>query len=68
MLMALAVRAGRPLGKARRLAQYTMVFELSRKAHLYEDVFLDRLTRFQHSPGNPDDHIVDIGDLPDSSS
>ena len=40
----------------------------SRMPYMYEDIFPDRLTRFQHSPCSPDDHIVDIGAPPKSSS
>ena len=41
-----------------RIAQYMKVSELSQKAHMYEDLFPDHLTRFLQSPGSPNDHIV----------
>ena len=68
MFMARAVRGGSPLGKAGRIALYHKVPELSQKAHVYGDVFPDRLTRFRQSPGSPNRHIVDVGAPPDSSS
>ena len=68
MFMARAVRAGRPLGEVGDRPWYQMVPELSQKAHVYGDVFPDRLTRFQCSPGSPDDHIVRVGARPDLSS
>jgi hypothetical protein len=66
--MARAIRVGRPLGEAGRLAQFMKVPELSQKAHVYEVVFPDRLTRFQRSQGSSDDHIVKISAPPDLSS
>ena len=66
--MARAVRASRPLGNVRDVALFWKMPELSQKAHVYGDIFPDRLTRFQHSPGSPNRHMVDIGVLPDSSS
>ena len=66
--MARAVRGGKPFGKFGDPAWYKKVPELSERAHVYGDVFPDRLTRFQHSPGSPNRHMVDIGALPDSSS
>jgi hypothetical protein len=68
MFMARAVRASGPLGNVGDPARYQKVPELSQKAHVYEDVFPDRLTRFQQGPGSPNDHIVTIGAHPDSSS
>ena len=66
--MARAARQGLPLGDVGDLAWYQTVPELSQKAHVYGDVFPDRLTRFQCSPGSPDDHIARVGAHPDSSS
>ena len=68
MFMARAVRASGPLGEVGDLAWYQKVPELSQKAYLYGDVFPDRLTHFQHSPGSPDNHIVRIGAPPDPDS
>ena len=68
MFMARAVRAGGPLGDVGDRPWYQKVPELSQKAHVYGDVFPDRLSRFQCSPGSPDDHIVKVGGHPDSSS
>ena len=66
--MARAARKGRPLGNVGDLAWYQTVPELSLKAHVYGDVFPDRLRRFQHSPGNLNLHMVDIAAPPDSFS
>jgi hypothetical protein len=66
--MARAVRASRPLGRFGNVALYWKVPELSQRARNYGEVFPDRLTRFQHSSGSPDRHVVDIGAPPDSSS
>ena len=63
--MARAVRASGPLGDVGELVSFWKMPELSQKAHVYGDVFPDRLTRFQCSP---DHHIVRVGAHPDSSS
>ena len=68
MFMARAVRAGGPLGEVGDRPWYQKVPELSQKAHVYGDVFPARLTRFQHSPGSPNRHTVDIDAPPDPSS
>ena len=68
MFMARSIRAGGPLGVTGRIAQYMMVPELSQKAHMYEDIFPNRLSRFQQSRGSPNDYIVRIGAPPNSSS
>ena len=68
MFMARAVRRGGPLGRFGAPAWFQKVPELSQKAQVYGDVFPERLTRFQQSPGSPDDHIVRVGTHPDSSS
>jgi len=68
MFMARAVRASRPLGRLGNVAVYWKVPELSQRARVYGDVFPDRLTRFQHSPNSPDDHLVRIGVPPNPNS
>jgi len=62
MFMARAIRGRKPIGTTGRLAQYRKVPELSEMAHVYREVFPDRLTRFQHSPGSPEQHMAKIGD------
>ena len=67
IFIARAVRGGGPLGRLGGPAWFQMVPELSQKAQVYGDVFSDRLTRFQQSPGSPNRHIVRVGAPPDSS-
>lgn len=64
MFMARAIRAVGPLGVTGRTAQYMKASELSQKANMYDDIFPNRLSRFQRSPG--DRHMVDIGAPPNS--